>query len=190
MLISINDNGKIWFAFATENDMTELAPSEATNRENIPFKVIDKDKGEIAFFSECKPCADMLLYDDKFWQREITPKSIICDMIPDMDQRFNDNNFVVMGRWMTTLTISQKDRMFDVSPEGLYRETNVACHGYGVEAAYARLAASKGKSALERLKDVFEFWGRVKRCDYFPIVVIDNESCEMQVVNKEDCVCQ
>ena len=189
MQVTIKDNDKVWFAFSTEDDMSDSAPSEATNRENVPFRVINKENGEIAFFSDCVPGADMFLYDDEFWNREITPDSIVADMIPEIGKRFEENKLVVKDRWQTAMVISQGNRIFDVSACGVYRETDMACHGVNARHAYARLKTTEGKDTIERIKDVFLFQEDVNRRKYFPIVVVDNESCEMHVIEKENAIC-
>jgi hypothetical protein len=122
----------------------------------------------------------LFIYEDDFIDADITPKSIVKEIIPYMKYKLDQNGLLVKedGRWNNALTICcSNGRVYDIGVDFKFSEvSDYVCHGYRVDTIKSVLDATTNLSAEERIIKAVNFANKLHKENLFPIVITDTKS--------------
>ena len=153
-----------------------LTNKDNVDEENLAIKF--PKTGKVFACAEMNRRSDILLYDDEFLRKEITPKSIIREIIPCIKKKLKENDQALdEGRWKNALIICDNERLYDIDPLfGLYEADDYVCHGYRVETLKCVLDETTELSAEERIMKAIIFVSELHKESMFPIIITDTKS--------------
>ena len=158
MLIAIKENDTVIIGYTLREFYRNLTDSDCKERENIP--VYFTKSGAVFAFSSPYYATDELAFDDDFTSIEITPSSIIGEVVPFVKEKYKNNEEVInkKGNWCNEMVIVKDGRIFGISTafEVLEFENSV-CFGKRERAVSALLDGTKGLSAKERMQKCINF---------------------------------
>lgn len=177
MIIAIKEKDRVVVAFSNTDYWNGLAEQDYVDQENVAIKFTEKEK---AFaFAKSDVRADTLVFDDDFLNLEITPKTIIKDVIPYIKKRLEEIGKPLDddGNWKNALIICDDNHIYDIDPFfGFYEADDYACHGYMVETLKSVLDATKHLSAKERILKAVRFASNSFKENFFPITITDTKN--------------
>jgi hypothetical protein len=126
-----------------------------------------------------------LLYDEELLNCEVSPKSIVKDIIPYIKERLKENDIPLdEGCWKNALVICDNEHIYDIGPKFVFREVHdFVCHGYReVDAVISALDATPSISAEQRIIKAVSFASKVYKENLFPLVITDTKDRKVKVV--------
>lgn len=185
MIIAIKEEDKVVVGYTNCETWGSLGEEDYVDEENLGIR-FSKD-GVLFGFEEMGVRSDIFLYDDEFMEEEITPKTVVREIIPYIKQRLEDNCLSLdkNGEWKNTLIICKDNHIYDIDRNfGFSEIDDYIAHGYKAETAISILDQTAGLSAKERILKVMEVIGRLTKMDLFPMVITDTKSRQFTRIYK------
>ena len=183
MIIAIKEKDKTVIGCSITDYTSGLTDKDYVDMENLPIRFTPD--GKLFAFANLAASSDMLLYDDKFINMEISPKKIITDIIPYMKKKFKDNYYPLGENetWGNALVICYDGHIYDIDPRfNFYEISDYACHGYNVETLKSTLDFTAGLPAEQRIVEAVRFAGKMKKSNGFPLVIADTRTKELNYI--------
>lgn len=186
MIIAIKEKDRVVVGY-TNSDEWKMSASTCVDEENVAMKYT-KD-GTLLGFARMDRGSDILKYDEGLENIEITPQSVVRDVIPQIKKALEKGGKKLdkEKNWENTLTICLQNRIFDVSPRFYFREVEeFVCHGYATETLQSVLDETSHLPAEERIIKALTFAGELDHNDYFPVTITDTKTKQFKSIYKGD----
>ena len=182
MIIAIKEKDKVVIGYSNAEAWGRLSEKDYVDEENVAIKF--SEDGKLFACAEMNRRSDILLYDDEFLSKEITPKSIVREVIPYIKRKLEENDQALdEGRWKNALIICDNDKLYDVDPLFEFCEADdYVCYGYCVGTLKSALDETKELSAEERIMKAIIFASELHKESMFPIVITDTKSREFKYI--------
>ena len=177
MIIAIKDKDRVVMACSNTDSLDGLTDMDYVDEENVAIKF--SKSGKVFGFANMDRRSDMLLYDDVFMGLDITPQTIVKDVIPYIKCELKENDIPIAedGNWQNALIICDNEHIYDIDPTfGFYEADDYVCHGYRVETLKSVLDATIGLPAEERILKAVSFASKLHKENLFPIVITDTKN--------------
>jgi len=187
MIIAIKEKDRVVVASIITENITQLSHNDFVNEDNRIIKITGDT---IYCFSTVGRYADLFLCDDNFFEFEVSPKSIVKDIIPYMYQKIKQEKGIEDERWDdpnwgNTLTIINNNRIFDITPTFYFREeSEFVCHGWDVEYIYDSLENTRTEKAEERIRKAIDLYDNLGKSNLYPFIVMDSRDSKIQIWEK------
>ena len=177
MIIAIKEKDKVVVGLSNNDGWVGFPNSDYIDPENVAIKF--SDSGKLFACADMNRRSDILLYDEEFLNKEITPKTIVRDIIPYIEKQLvkNDKPLDDDGRWRNALIICDNENLYDIDPMlGFYEADDYVCHGYRVEPLKSVLDETTNLSAEERIIKAVTFISELFKESLFPLIITDTKS--------------
>ena len=185
MIIAIKDKDRVVIGYSLTDCWGKLAESDYVDTEN--FAIRFSESGKVFACADMNRISDILLFDDDLINMEITPKTIVQDMIPYIKQRLkeNDNPVDKEGCWRNALLICDNEHIYDIGPKfGFCEAKDYICHGYRVETIISVLDQTENLSPEERIIKALSFTCKLQKESWFPLVITDTKTKQFKFIYK------
>lgn len=148
MIIAIKEKNKVVIGYTNLDTWDRLANTDYVDEENLAIRF--SKLGKVFACSDMDRRSDILLYDEELLNLEVSPKSIVKDIIPYIKERLKENDIPIdKGDWKNALVICDNEHVYDIGPKFAFREVNdFVVHGYReVDAVISALDATPSMSA-------------------------------------------
>lgn len=182
MIIAIKEKDKVVIGYSNAESLDRLSEKDYVDEENVAIKF--SEDGKLFACAEMNRRSDILLYDEEFLRKEITPKSIIREIIPYIKRKLKENDQALdEGHWKNALVICDNNKLYDIDPLfGFYEADDYICHGYRVETLKCVLDETTEMSAEERIMKAIIFESEFHKESMFPIIITDTKSKKFKYV--------
>lgn len=189
-MIVICEENKTYFAYpisALERKM-DLPIKTWLMEENLAFwKVKGKDNCIIGGWASMRP-NDIIRYEDNLFDGcEITLSDLVNKLQPRITEVLKNAGELDGSEefWENTILVAQNGKAFEVELAYVREINDFAIFGRYENIVNSILYATKGQSAIERLKQVAKVLAEVSPIQAYPMVVMDTETQTLQVIKKE-----
>ena len=184
MIIAIKEKDKVVIGYTNLDSWGRLTNKDYVDEENLAIKF--SKTGKVFACSDMNRSSDVLLYDEELSNLDISPKSIVKDIIPYIKERLKENDLPIdeNGSWKNALVICDNEHIYDIGPKFAFREVNdFVVHGYKeVDAVISALDATPSISAEQRIIKAVSFASKVYKENLFPLVITDTKDRKVKVV--------
>ena len=184
MIIAIKEKDKVVIGYTNLDFWGRLTNEDYVDEENLAIKF--SKTGKVFACSDMNRRSDILLYDDELLNCEVSPKSIVKDIIPSIKERLEENDLDIdeNSGWKNTLTICDNEHIYDIGPKFAFRKVHdFVVHGYKeVDAVISALDAMSSISAEQRIIKAVSFASKIYKENLFPLVITDTKDRKMKVV--------
>ena len=187
MIIAIKDKDRVVVACSTVDSLDGISDLDYVDEENVALKFSQTGKAFGLAIMDRR--SDMLLYDEVFMGLEITPKTIVKDVIPYIQCELKENDKPVDedGSWQNALVICDNEHIYDIDPKfGFSEAEDYVCHGYRVESLKSVLDATRHLPAEERIIRAVNFANKLHKENLFPLVITDTKSQKFKNIYQGD----
>ena len=185
MIIAIKEKDRVVVCLSNTDRWCCLTEKDFVDKENLAINF--SKTGKIFALSNMDRLSDILLYDDEFMDLEITPKTIVRDVIPYIKCELKENDKPINedGNWGNALVICDNERLYDVDPYfGFCEASDYVCHGYKVETIKSVLDQTTSLPAEERILKAVSFANMLHKQNLFPIVITDTKTKQLKNIYK------
>ena len=88
MIIAIKEKDKVVIGYSNAEAWGRLCEKDYVDEENVAIRFTED--GKLFACADMNRRSDILLYDDEFLSKEITPKSIIREIIPYIKKKLKE----------------------------------------------------------------------------------------------------
>ena len=184
MIIAIKEKDKVVIGYSNLDSWCSLTNKDYIDEENLAIKFSNTDKMFVC--SDMNRRSDVLLYDEELLNCEVSPKSIVRDIIPYIKERLKENDLSIdeNSGWKNTLTICDNEHIYDIGPKFAFREVHdFVCHGYReAETIISVLDATPSISAEQRIIKAVSFASKIYKENLFPLVITDTKDGKLKVI--------
>ena len=183
MIIAIKEKDKVVIGYTNLDTWGRLTNKDYVDEENLAIKF--SKTGKVFACSDMNRRSDILLYDDELLNLDVSPKSVVKEIIPYIKERLNENDIPIdKGDWKNALVICDNEHIYDIGPKFAFREVHdFVCHGYReAETIISVLDATPSISAEQRIIKAVSFASKVYKENLFPIVITDTKDGKLKVV--------
>ena len=183
MIIAIKEKDKVVIGYTNLDTWDRLANTDYVDEENLAIKF--SKTGKVFACPNMNRRSDILLYDDQLLNLDVSPKSVVKEIIPYIKERLNENDIPIdKGDWKNALVICDNEHIYDIGPKFAFREAHdFICHGYReAETIISVLDATPSISAEQRIIKAVSFASKVYKENLFPIVITDTKDGKLKVV--------
>lgn len=183
MIIAIKEKNKVVIGYTNLDTWDRLANTDYVDEENLAIRF--SKLGKVFACSDMDRRSDILLYDEELLNLEVSPKSIVKDIIPYIKERLKENDIPIdKGDWKNALVICDNEHVYDIGPIFAFREVNdFVVHGYReVDAVISALDATPSMSAEQRIIKAVSFASKVYKENLFPMIITDTKDRKIKVV--------
>lgn len=183
MIIAIKEKDKVVIGYSNTENWGKLANEDYIDEENVAIKFTTT--GYLFACADMNRRSDILLYDNDLLNMEITPKSVIKDVIPYIKNKLRENDKPLDEdrRWKNALIICNNDKLYDIDPLfGLYDVDDYVCHGYRVETIKSVLDDTIRLSAEERILRAVNFASKLHKESMFPLIITDTQEKQFKII--------
>lgn len=183
MIIAIKEKNKVVIGYTNLDTWDRLANTDYVDEENLAIRF--SKLGKVFACSDMDRRSDILLYDEELLNLEVSPKSIVKDIIPYIKERLKENDIPIdKGDWKNALVICDNEHVYDIGPKFAFREVNdFVVHGYReVDAVISALDATPSMSAEQRIIKAVSFASKVYKENLFPMIITDTKDRKIKVV--------
>ena len=184
MIIAIKEKDKVVIGYSNLDSWCSLTNKDYVDEENLAIKFSNTDKMFVC--SDMNRRSDVLLYDEELLNCEVSPKSIVRDIIPYIKERLKENDLYIdeNSGWKNTLTICDNEHIYDIGPKFAFREVHdFVCHGYReAETIISVLDAMSSISAEQRIVKAVSFASKIYKENLFPLVITDTKDRKLKVI--------
>lgn len=183
MIIAIKEKNKVVIGYTNLDTWDRLANTDYVDEENLAIRF--SKLGKVFACSDMDRRSDILLYDEELLNLEVSPKSILKDIIPYIKERLKENDIPIdKGDWKNALVICDNEHVYDIGPKFAFREVNdFVVHGYReVDAVISALDATPSMSAEQRIIKAVSFASKVYKENLFPMIITDTKDRKIKVV--------
>ena len=186
MIIAIKEKDKIVVGYTNLDTWALFDKKDCVDPENVAIKFAEN--GDLYAFSSMGIRADVFLYDDNFFNIEVSAKNVVKEIIPYLKNSLSKNDIPVeKGCWENALIICKDNRIYDINPYFKFKEIDdYICHGFQTGILKSVLDETKNLPSEERIIKAIKFCGEIRNENFFPIVITDTQSKLFKVVNGED----
>ena len=184
MFIVIKEKDRVIVMSSVTDNIKRMANADMVCEDNRVIRV----NGDVIYcFSVAGRSADIFLYDDRFYEFEVSPESIVNDMIPYMYQKVRhekdlDDKQWDNPCWDNALTIIKDNRIFDITPSFYFKEENdFLVHGWNIEPVIGSLETTRGEDAETRIRKAVGLYRKVYYDTVYPCVVVDSKEMKLQI---------
>lgn len=183
MIIAIKEKDKVVIGYTNLDFWGRLTNKDYVDEENLAIKF--SKTGKVFACPNMNRRSDILLYDEELLNLDVSPKSVVKEMIPYIKERLNENDIPIdKGDWKNALVICDNEHIYDIGPKFAFREVHdFVCHGYReAETVISVLDATPSISAEQRMIKAVSFASKVYKENLFPIVITDTKDGKLKVV--------
>ena len=183
MIIAIKEKDKVVIGYTNLDSWGRLTNKDYVDEENLAIKF--SKTGKVFACPNMNRRSDILLYDDELLNLDVSPKSVVKEIIPYIKERLNENDIPIdKGDWKNALVICDNEHIYDIGPKFAFREVHdFVCHGYReAETIISVLDATPSISAEQRIIKAVSFASKMYKENLFPIVITDTKDGKLKVV--------
>ena len=183
MIIAIKEKDKVVIGYTNLDSWGRLTNKDYVDEENLAIKF--SEAGKVFACPNMNRRSDILLYDDELLNLDVSPKSVVKEIIPYIKERLNENDIPIdKGDWKNALVICDNEHIYDIGPKFAFREVHdFVCHGYReAETIISVLDATPSISAEQRIIKAVSFASKMYKENLFPIVITDTKDGKLKVV--------
>ena len=183
MIIAIKEKDKVVIGYTNLDFWGRLTNKDYVDEENLAIKF--SKTGKVFACPNMNRRSDILLYDEELLNLDVSPKSVVKEMIPYIKERLNENDIPIdKGDWKNALVICDNEHIYDIGPKFAFREVHdFVCHGYReAETVISVLDATPSISAEQRMIKAVSSASKVYKENLFPIVITDTKDGKLKVV--------
>lgn len=183
MIIAIKEKDKVVIGYTNLDTWGRLTNKDYVDEENLAIKF--SKTGKVFACPNMNRRSDILLYDDELLNLDVSPKSVVKEIIPYIKERLNENDIPIdKGDWKNALVICDNEHIYDIGPKFAFREVHdFVCHGYReAETIISVLDATPSISAEQRIIKAVSFASKMYKENLFPIVITDTKDGKLKVV--------
>ena len=183
MIIAIKEKDKVVIGYTNLDFWDRLTNEDYVDEENLAIKF--SKTGKVFACPNMNRRSDILLYDDELLNLDVSPKSVVKEIIPYIKERLKENDIPIdKGDWKNALVICDNEHIYDIGPKFAFREVHdFVCHGYReAETIISVLDATPSISAEQRIIKAVSFASKVYKENLFPIVITDTKDGKLKVV--------
>lgn len=183
MIIAIKEKDKVVIGYTNLDSWGRLTNKDYVDEENLAIKF--SKTGKVFACPNMNRRSDILLYDDELLNLDVSPKSVVKEIIPYIKERLNENDIPIdKGDWKNALVICDNEHIYDIGPKFAFREVHdFVCHGYReAETIISVLDATSSISAEQRIIKAVGFASKVYKENLFPLVITDTKDGKLKVV--------
>ena len=189
MIIAIKEKDKVVIGYTNLDSWGRLTNKDYVDEENLAIKF--SKTGKVFACSDMNRRSDILLYDDELLNLDVSPKSVVKEIIPYIKERLNENDIPIdKGDWKNALVICDNEHIYDIGPKFAFREVHdFVCHGYReAETIISELDATPSISAEQRIIKAVSFASKIYKENLFPLVITDTKDRKIKVVYEGEFV--
>ena len=183
MIIAIKEKDKVVIGYTNLDTWGRLTNKDYVDEENLAIKF--SKTGKVFACPNMNRRSDILLYDDELLNLDVSPKSVVKEIIPYIKERLNENDIPIdKGDWKNALVICDNEHIYDIGPKFAFREVHdFVCHGYReAETIISVLDATSSISAEQRIIKAVSFASKIYKENLFPLVITDTKDGKLKVV--------
>jgi hypothetical protein len=183
LIIAIKEKDKVVIGYTNLDSWGRLTNKDYVDEENLAIKF--SKTGKVFACPNMNRRSDILLYDDELLNLDISPKSVVKEIIPYIKERLNENDIPIdKGDWKNALVICDNEHIYDIGPKFAFREAHdFVCHGYReAETIISVLDAMPSISAEQRIIKAVSFASKIYKENLFPLVITDTKDRKVKVV--------
>ena len=185
MIIAIKDKDKVVVGYSNLDVWRRLSEKDYVDEENVAIKF--SKTGKIFACTDMERRSDILLYDDELLDMDVSPKSIVREVIPYMKQKLKENDIPIdQDGWKNTLTICDNEHIYDIGATFGFREVeDYVCHGYGeADIVLSILDETASLPPEERIVKAIKFANKLFKEDLFPLIITDTKDKQFKIIYK------
>jgi hypothetical protein len=185
LIIAIKEKDKVVIGYTNLDSWDRLANEDYVDEENLAIKF--SKSGNVFVCSDMNRRSDILLYDDELLNLDISPKSIVKEIIPYIKERMAENAIPIdEGAWKNALVICDNEHIYDIGPKFAFREIHdFVCHGYReVDAIISVLDATSSMSAEQRIIKAVSCASKAYEENLFPLVITDTQERKLKIITE------
>ena len=183
MIIAIKEKDKVVIGYTNLDSWGRLTNKDYVDEENLAIKF--SKAGKVFACPNMNRRSDILLYDDELLNLDVSPKSVVKEIIPYIKERLNENDIPIdKGDWKNALVICDNEHIYDIGPKFAFREVHdFVCHGYReAETIISVLDATPSISAEQRIIKAVSFASKIYKENLFPLVITDTKDGKLKVI--------
>ena len=183
MIIAIKEKDKVVIGYTNLDSWCRLTNKDYIDEENLAIKF--SEAGKVFACPDMNRRSDILLYDDELLNLDVSPKSVVKEIIPYIKERLKENDMPIdKGDWKNALVICDNEHLYDIGPKFAFREVHdFVCHGYReVDVVISVLDEVSHLPAEERIVKAVSFVGKLYKENLFPIVITNTKDRKIKVV--------
>ena len=183
MIIAIKEKDKVVIGYTNLDSWGRLTNKDYVDEENLAIKF--SKTGKVFACPNMNRRSDILLYDDELLNLDVSPKSVVKEIIPYIKERLNENDIPIdKGDWKNALVICDNEHIYDIGPKFAFREVHdFVCYGYRkAETIISVLDATPSISAEQRIIKAVSFASKMYKENLFPIVITDTKEGKLKVI--------
>ena len=185
MIIAIKEKDKVVIGYTNLDFWGRLTNEDYVDEENLAIKF--SKTGKVFACPNMNRRSDILLYDDELLNLDVSPKSVVKEIIPYIKEKAGEENFISKGKWENDFIVCKGNKIYGVDGDFVLREgTDFLMFGIGRDAVKGILNATKGLPARERIAKAIDFYGETTRSNYYPIAIVDTEKFALEFLEKGD----
>lgn len=184
MIIAIKEKDRVVIGYSNVDLWDRIFNEDYVDEENLAIKF--SDAGKLFACMSMDRRSDMFLFDEELLNTEISPKSIIKEVIPYMKHQFKENGLSIDEEhgWANTLTICDNEHIYDIDKNFAFREVDdYVCHGFkAADIITSVLDDTTDLLAEERIIKAAEFTSNLFKESLFPLVITNTKDKQFKVV--------
>lgn len=186
MIIAIKDKDRVVLGFVNTDRWDCISEKDYIDEENVAIKF--SKTGKAFACAETNRRSDVLLYDETFLELDVTPKTIVKEIVPHIKCSLQENNISIddNGNWGNCLIVCDNNTLYDVDPTfGFCEITDYICHGYNVDTLKSVLDATILLPAEERIIKAVKFISKIHKLNLFPFIITDTKDKQFKTITEE-----
>lgn len=183
MIIAIKEKDKVLIGYTNLDSWGRLTNKDYVDEENLAIKF--SKTGKVFACPNMNRRSDILLYDEELLNFDVSPKSVVKEIIPYIKERLNENDIPIdKGDWKNALVICDNEHIYDIGPKFAFREVHdFVCHGYReTETVISVLDATSSISTEQRIIKAVSFASKIYKENLFPLVITDTKDGMLKVI--------
>lgn len=187
MIVGIVEDGHTVLAYSFNDNRSVAAPDDRTLADNVHLYALPAIPGGILGFACDDISADVVRWVIAEEWKDLSVATI---------NNAKESIFQAMKKYGTTedsidnaFIVAQEGtgELIGFSASGVVRKVDdYFCYGCGDEKEFslARLKRTVGMPAEARITDLFDFLGKFRKEDYYPVALMDTQSCALKMIGK------
>ena len=182
MIIAVKDKERVVLGYSNLQSMSKFLKKDYVDEENVPIKI--SSNGNVFAFGRLSRESDLFLYDKTFLEMEITPKTIVREVIPYIKQRLEENGCPIKdGEWKNNLIISADNRIYCIDTAFEFFEAyDYHVFSYSSDEFMAVLDETAEMNPEQRITNAVSFIEEIYSGELFPMVILDTKSKKIKPI--------
>lgn len=185
MIIAIKEQDKVVVGYTNTDKWARLTDKDYLDQENCAIRFTEN--GTLFACPIMDRTSDLLLYNDELLGKEITPKTIVREIIPKIKELLKQNNRPIEedGNWKNALYICNNEHLYHIDTHFRFSEVeDYMCNGYCVETLKSVLDDTIGLPAKERIIKAVSFASKLHKENLFPLIITDTKTKQFKYIFK------